>query len=149
MLPHYNNMNYAIQPILVAILLAILTGIMYYHRNPTPCRIEPMIERLRQDLIKLDPRAESLQFFPSNESYTEDKEKVFLCLKDANGEYYPYNQLLEVAIHELAHAICPVVDVNHTSPEWNQIFQQLLQQAVNVNMYNPSEPRIPNYCQKS
>lgn len=128
------------------ILLVFITGIMFYHRHPASCDIEPMIEKLRSDLIKLDPRAATLQIFPGTESYTEDKERVFICLKDDKGNYYPYNQLLEVAIHELAHAICPVVDVSHTSSEWNAIFEDLLNRSVELNMYNPDEPKIPNYC---
>ena len=38
------------------------------------------------------------------DSATEDKKKVFICVKGKNGKYYNYNKLLQVALHELAHA---------------------------------------------
>lgn len=137
------------QLIILITLLSTITGIIYYYKDPVECKFEPMIERLRNDMVKLEPMAENLQFYSSDESYTEDKQRIFLCLKDSDGNYYPYNQLLEVAIHELAHAMCTVVDVNHNSQEWNDLFKELLQKAVTIGMYNPAEPKVPNYCVKN
>ena len=34
------------------------------------------------------------------------KQKVYLCLKDENNEYYNDNMLIYVALHELAHVLC-------------------------------------------
>jgi hypothetical protein len=103
------------------LLVAIIVAIAYIYRKAGTCMIDPTLERLRRDLIKVDPQASRLQFFPADESFTEDKQKVFICMKDENGNYYPYNTLLAVCLHELAHALCPIVDKQHVTPEFNNI----------------------------
>ena len=84
------------------------------HDNPT-------LERLRRDLIKVDPQASRLQFFPADESFTEDKQKVFICMKDENGNSYPYNTLLAVCLHESGSLpYVRIVDKQHVTPEFNR-----------------------------
>lgn len=127
--------------------LTLVVVLIYKNRRPVTCSIDSMLEKLRADLIRIDSRAARLQFFTAKESYTEDKEKVFLCIHDKKtGDYYPYNQLIEVAIHELAHANTSVIDPNHTSPEWNSEFRRLLNRAVELGIYNPSIPPVSDYC---
>lgn len=142
------QVNFKIQILLIILTLIFLFILIYINRNPTVCTIEPMIQKIRNDLIKIDPRAQSLQFFPADESYTEDKQKIYICLKDENGEYYPYNQLMHVAVHELSHAVCPIVDEQHVTPEWNAIFKNLLTKATELGLYNPNEQLIKGYCKR-
>jgi len=133
---------------LIVVCFLIITFLSYKYRHPGVCEIDPTLERLRRDLIKLDARAANLQYFPSDESYTEDKEKIFLCMRDKQGNYYSYNDLLQVAIHELSHALCPVIDFKHVTPEFNGIHQSLLKKAADKGMINIHKPVVSDYCLK-
>lgn len=141
-------MNTAINLLVLVAILAILFSITYAHRHPGVCEIDPMLEKLRQDLIKIDPRAARLSFFSASESYTEDKEKVFMCLKDENDKYYPYNMIVEVGVHELAHAFTTVVDKEHVTPEFNNEHQRLKKRAVELGILDPKIPPVAGYCPK-
>jgi hypothetical protein len=147
MYPSIKRMSPLVDFVATLFSLTVVVLLIYKYRHPVSCSVDSMIEKLRSDLIKLDNRASRLQFFTAKESYTEDKEKIFLCLQDKKtGDYYPYNQLIEVAIHELAHANTEVIDPNHSSPEWNSEFKRLLNKAIELGIYNPSIPPVSDYC---
>jgi hypothetical protein len=107
---------------------------------------DPLIERIKFDLLLVHPKAKELNYFASNESLTENKKDMYLCLKDENGQYYPYNMLMYVALHELAHAVSKSVDDAHTGEEFNRNFDILLERATQLGLYNPNEPLLNNYC---
>jgi hypothetical protein len=114
---------------------------------------DPMIKRLKTDLEQLDPRVKDITFYASNESFTEDKKRIYICLKDQNGNYYPYNMLVYVCLHELAHAFSPNIDMTHTSVEFITNFQNLIDKASKLNqvgsnekLYDPNQPIIKGYC---
>jgi hypothetical protein len=133
---------------ILVLLLAVLFTLSYAYRNPGVCMIDPMLEKLRQDLIKVDPRLGKLQYFPGNESYTEDKEKIFICMKDEQGNYYPYNALLQVALHEAAHALCPIVDTEHKTPEFNNLHNALRKKASALGLVDLTKNVPLGYCPK-
>ncbi len=85
-----------------------------------------------------------VSLYKGNKSYTINKEKIFLCLKDKNNEYYDTNMLIYVLLHELAHSLCD--EVGHTK-KFNDIFNALLKEAVKKNIYDDKKPIIQNYCQ--
>ena len=66
--------------------------------------------------------------------------------KDKNGQYYDYNMLMYVSLHELAHAFSKTVDENHTSKEFKTNFKDLLNKAQQLNLYDPTKPLIYDYC---
>jgi hypothetical protein len=134
--------------VIFLVLLVLLIAIIYMHRTPGPCKIDPVLEKLRRDLIKVDPRLSRLQYFPGDESYTEDKEKIFLCMKDENGKTYPYNTLFGVALHEAAHALTNVVDKEHVTPEFNNMHEHLRQKATKLGLLDPTKPVPAGYCPK-
>ncbi len=107
---------------------------------------DPMIESIRNDLIKVHPKARELRYFASDKSFTEDKKDMFLCLKDENNQYYSRNFLMYVALHELAHAISKSYDDNHNGREFNENFDMLLDKASRMSLYDPSQPLLQNYC---
>ena len=49
---------------------------------------DPMIESIREDLVKLHPKARELTYSASDKSFTEDKKDMYLCLKDDSNQYY-------------------------------------------------------------
>ena len=84
-----------------------------------------------------------ISLYKGNKSYTINKEKVFLCLKDKSGNYYDMNTLIYVTLHELAHVICD--EIGHTS-KFNKIFDQLLTRASEMKIYDSKTPIVQDYC---
>lgn len=78
-------------------------------------------------------------------SYTINKKKVYICMKNNKGEYYEENMLTYVLLHELAHVICN--EVGHT-PKFHKIFEKLLERAVALKIYDNSKELIFNYCKE-
>jgi hypothetical protein len=110
---------------------------------------DPVLISIVEDVKKLDPRIKNLQFYSSDEeSYTEDKQKVFICLKNEKGEYYDRNMLVYVVIHELAHALTDVIDEFHKTPEFKNKFEELLTKAHRLGFYDPEKPLTKHYCHK-
>jgi hypothetical protein len=85
-----------------------------------------------------------IRLYKGDKSYTINKEKVFLCLRDENEEYYNMNMLLYVTIHELSHVICD--EIGHTE-KFQNIFEALLVKATDMGIYNPSIPIEKDYCE--
>ena len=67
-------------------------------------------------------------------SYTVDKQKVFMCLRQRNAdeELVSENIITFVALHELAHV--GTESIGHTPEFWNN-FAWLLQQAEGIKIY--------------
>ncbi len=67
-------------------------------------------------------------------SYTVDKEKVFMCLRQRNTkeELVEDNVLVFVALHEMSHV--GTASIGHTPEFWNN-FAWLLKQAEEINVY--------------
>ena len=133
-------------PILFLLLILIFL-ICYYHiYYKRKIYQDPLIKKIKYDVSKLDSRIETIDFYSSNESYTEDKKKIFICLKDENNQYYDYNMLIYVAIHECSHALTKVIDTEHTSREFREMFESLLKNATKMKIYNPTTPLEKHYC---
>jgi hypothetical protein len=76
-------------------------------------------------------------------SFTQNKKKIVLCMKDEKGRLYSFNSLLYVLLHEIAHVIN---DELHHTKKFQNIFEQLLNHATNLGYYNPKIPFDSNYC---
>tara|TARA_Y100000389_G_C17396414_1_gene482786 strand:- start:176 stop:676 length:501 start_codon:yes stop_codon:yes gene_type:complete len=97
--------------------------------------LEPLNNR---DIMK------EINLYKGEKSYTINKEKVHLCLKNEKGDYYDENLLTYVLAHELAHVICH--NIGHT-PEFHDIFEQLLVELTDEGFYDPSQGVDPTYCE--
>lgn len=104
---------------------------------------DPLLSELRQQLSALHPRFSNLELYEGKKSYTLNKKRVYICLKDSNGRYYNRNMLVYVILHEMAHIDCD--EIGHTE-KFFKLFNTLLQQASAVGLYNPSIPPLKNYC---
>jgi hypothetical protein len=131
---------------IVIILIILLSSIRYFKRQERFHNEEPIIARIKFDCSKLDDIIKNIDFYPADESYTEDKKRIYLCLRDENDNYYDYNMLMYVAIHECAHALTDVIDPEHKTIEFKTTFQNLLQKAEKLGLYDPSKEIIENYC---
>lgn len=106
---------------------------------------DPMLYKIKNKLRPLSPdTVDNVTFLEDTKSYTINKKKVYLCLKDENGEYYDDNMLMFVAIHEMAHVLCD--EIGHTD-KFQKIFQELLDKASGMGIYDPSVAPIQNYCE--
>jgi hypothetical protein len=104
---------------------------------------DPVLLEIKAQVVKLNPKFNDIELYEGDKSYTINKKKVYICLKDKNNRYYQRNMLMYVVLHELAHVICK--SVGHTE-EFNQLFQDLLAQASEAGIYNPSIPPLSEYC---
>lgn len=104
-----------------------------------------ILNSLTTDINKVHPIGEyHLSFHPLEcctleDSATEDKKKVFICVKDKKGKYYSYNKLLQVALHELAHAQSKTIDPNHTSTEFLTNYNNLMSKASKMGIIDLSK----------
>ena len=111
---------------------------------------EKILNSLKNDINKVHPIAEyHLSFHPLEcctleDSATEDKKKVFICVKDKHGRYYNYNKLLQVILHELAHAQSKSVDPNHTSAEFLSNYNHLMNKASAMGIIDLSKLKERN-----
>lgn len=131
---------------IIFFVLIVIILFLIFSLNKVQVYNDPLIMRLKRDLVQVDPRVQYINFYASNGSFTEDKKRIYICLKDKEGNYYEYNDLIHVCLHELAHAFSNTVDYNHTSPEFINNFQYLINRASELNIYDPSKPFVDNYC---
>jgi len=94
--------------------------------------------------IKTNNILDKVGLYKGDKSYTINKSKVFLCLRDQNGNYYDNNTLVYVLLHEIAHVLC--VEVDHTDL-FQEILQELLNRASSMGLYDPKIPVVDNYCE--
>ena len=104
---------------------------------------DPVLNELKQQLAMMDPNFGNIELYEGNRSYTINKKRVYICLKDENGKYYNRNMLIYVICHEYAHILCD--EVGHTK-KFFQIFNQVLDQATQAGLYNHKIPLLDNYC---
>ena len=133
---------------LVALIaLLIIGGIIWWVTNCITehhLQDDPMLIKLKKILQPLHPEIKNLKLYKGKKSYTINKDKIYLCLKDENDDYYPTNHLIYVMIHEFAHYINKD-DIGHTE-KFHRIFEDLLEQAHDMGIYNASIQPVENYC---
>lgn len=129
--------------LLILFVLCFIAYIIFMQVREHFLQKDPILKVIKDTILHLHPRVNDIEFYEGNKSYTINKKKIYLCLKDENKEYYDFNMLIYVAIHELSHVLCN--EIGHT-PKFNQIFQDNLIKAEQLGIYDPSKPIISNYC---
>lgn len=140
--------------ILIIILILLSTFLIYRQIEDFTLQDDPMIQQLKKDLEplkqiedfkgkNLKEIIENIKIYKGDKSYTINKEKIFLCLKDEHNNYYNKNILMYVLGHEISHVLSE--SIGHTD-EFHDIFQDLLVKMTQLGMYNPSIPIDQNYC---
>jgi len=130
-----------------AIVLIVVFGLLVKKQiRENMDRSDPMLERLRDLLIPIHPGFKNVKLYKADKSYTINKDKIYLCLRDKKtGEYVTLNMLVYVILHEYAHFLNKE-DVGHTK-HWQDIFDSLLVKASEIGIYNPSIPIIDDYSE--
>jgi len=126
------------------ILTIILIYLIFSQVKEHHAQTDPMLDHLKRVVTPVHPVMSTLKLYRGDKSYTINKEKVYLCLKDKKGEYYPLNMLVHVLLHEVAHVL-NTHDVGHTE-KFHEIFDELLEKATELGAFNPSIPILDNYC---
>lgn len=147
------------------IIIFILVGYIVYDQiNEHFNDKDPKLDELKNKLKKLFDRKEKtgekwtgnleslnqrkdileqIKLYVGSKSYTINKTRIYMCLKDENGNYYDDNSLIFVLLHELAHVICK--SIGHTN-EFQKIFNDLLVEGAKAGIYDPTIPMIKKYC---
>lgn len=140
--------------ILVVVVICFIIWAIFTQLKDHASKNEPKILELKglmkplynHESFKLNlNKLKNTDVMAAKKSYTINKNKVYLCLKDENGNYYNNNMLIYVLIHEYAHVLCN--EKGHTEKFWS-IFEDLLLLATDLGIYNPSIPVIHNYCER-
>ena len=105
---------------------------------------DPMLHYLKELISPIDPTFKNLKLYKGSKSYTINKKHIYLCLKDENNNYYPINMLIYVTLHEVAHLLNKH-NVGHTE-KFHEIFQELIDKATELGIYNPLIKPIEQYC---
>ena len=97
---------------------------------------DPMLDVLKKILEPVHPIIKDLKLYKDKKAYTLNKDKIYLCLYDKDGNYYPQSTLVYVLLHEVAHML-NTKDKHHT-PAFYAEFDRLLKRATELGVYNPS-----------
>ena len=141
--------------ILIIIILMLSAWLIKDKKKEEYNRHVPKLNIIREKLNKMLPylsedrrkKIERIKLQPDIKSYTINKHHVHLCLKDPKEpkmeKYYDNNILIYVTLHELAHIFCD--EIGHTKKFFN-IFNELIEIATHVKIYDPSIPLPKKYC---
>ena len=72
--------------VIIILLFVVKNQVKEYYEQ-----LDPILIKIKENIRPLHPSVEKLKFFEGKKSYTINKKKVYLCLKDENGEYYDYS----------------------------------------------------------
>jgi predicted metal-dependent hydrolase len=95
----------------------------------------------------MEPRIVDLDIRESSkESYTNNKETIYICTKDPKTKlYYSDNTLIYVLLHELAHMKDHQYNPHHDE-KFKEILENLLLKAESYGLYNPNQGIPSDYC---
>lgn len=130
---------------LLLICIIILLFLIWNQCEEYYSSLDPKLDQLKQTLIKVVPEAAKVPLFEANKSYSINKEKIYMCLKDEKGNYYDDNTLMLVLLHEIAHTENKV-DVGHTE-NFHRIYENLKQRASALGLVDLSKPVPIGYCE--
>src|SRR5688572_8735216 len=93
--------------VIVAIVVGVIIALLaWFSYRSTYYRSDPMLDLIRSNFAKLDPRFANLPIREGNGSYTLNRSYITLCLRDPRtGQYYHPQVVMYVALHELAHTL--------------------------------------------
>lgn len=134
--------------LLLIVVIIILIVVIVFSVSPRSYYSEvdsnPILQRIHQDFIKLNPAYGAIPLREGSSSYTENKSVITICLKDPKTrKRYPYCVYLYVALHELAHMVSS--DYGH-GQQFQANFGTILRAAVEKGIYDPNCEIPSDYC---
>jgi len=128
---------------IIVALIILFTVLMINQVMETYASNDPVLIDLQKTLEPVHPIIKNLTIYKGKKSYTINKEKIYICLGGKDGKYYDKNTLIYVTLHEIAHVLCN--EIGHTE-KFNNIFDELLNKATKLKIFNPSIPIVQDYC---
>jgi len=126
------------------IIIIVLVLFTFYTQVREHYYQDENLTRAVDEVCEYFPKAKRLKYYVGDESYTINKEKVYICIKDKNTQkVYDDNILKYVILHEYTHSICP--EIGHT-PLYHEMFDKVLKKAIKDKLYDPNVKIPPNYC---
>jgi hypothetical protein len=136
--------------VLVVSLCVLGVGVWKFseYRKKEEYRNEPEpIKRIRKMYTDIEPLKKDIPIREGTESYTMNKKSITMCLKNPKtGDYYSWNTLAYVALHELAHVVTKQKEKDKHGPIFTKNFLRILKKAKGLGYYNPEEPIPDHYC---
>ena len=136
--------------IAIAILIVTIIVLIVVRVRENLLPYDPKLDELKETLALVHPATRKLKFLHDKKSYTINKQKIHLCIKDDQGNYYNDNMVGYVSLHELAHVLCD--EVGHTPKFW-AIFDIVLDEASKTinpktgkQVFDPKGKIEDNYC---
>jgi hypothetical protein len=147
--------------IAVAVILCIVIVVIIYkqvdeHYSQSDPKLEEIRDKFQQffsqesywtsplDMLNNRNVMADIKLYRGDKSYTINKQKVYICLKNDKGQYYNDNMLIYVIAHEIAHVLCS--EIGHTEM-FHTIFEALLVKLKDYGIYDPSLPIDLEYCE--
>ena len=146
--------------IFMGVLLAIiLLFLIFYQIDDFQQQNDPQLDRLRGifteffsqnkkwehplDMLNNRNIPKEVNIYKGKTSYTINKHKIYMCLKDPEGKYYSENMLIYVLAHEYAH--CLSKSIGHTD-EFHEVFEAILVAMTDSGLYDPTQEILMDYC---
>lgn len=131
---------------ILAVILVILLFIWARENSKEWYSRDPILDRLKRDAMPIAPDViKKIKLYEGSRAYTLNKERIYLCLRKQDGTYYSYNTLMYVFLHELSHAIYKGDSSDHNE-SYQQLFDQILDKAQKLGIFNPNETVEDAYC---
>lgn len=128
--------------LIIIIILAIAIWYIWQTKRDELLERDPVVVKLKQKLVSIFPELENVKLIKSDASFTINKSKIYLCT-ERDGTKYDDNMLTYVVLHELAHVMTP--EIGH-GKEFMKNFSFLLSKAAMEGVWDPTLPRVKNYC---
>ena len=76
----------------------------------------------------------------SSSSHIINRKKIYICVKDRiTGQLFNKNTILQVAVHELSHALCPREETQEHGPKFYKINNKLNAIAERLKIFDPHQ----------
>jgi WLM domain. len=110
---------------------------------------EDTIRHLKHVLQTVAPDAPEYDIKSGKESVTINKEQIYICLRNPNTSIlYPFDVLLYVTLHELAHVFSKTYSTKSHNDEFKTNFSKLLNRAYGKNLLSTNVVVPDDYCKK-
>ncbi len=117
--------------LLLFIILFLVVKELYkkkeFFQDPVLSKLIKRVSRVHPEILDFEIGA--LNNCKLEDSFTERKKKIGICVSDPAGRYYNPNKLTQVIIHELSHGLSKREDIDHESQEFLENYSRLIKKA--------------------
>ena len=139
-----------VTPIIITLIVIIM--LLYFINNKefySDGDDEKVIAVLKNQLHIIDPEFCNLKIYPSDQSVTVNKKKIYLCLRDPKTRnFYPLEVLIYVTLHEIAHIKSKSYSSKSHNEEFYKNFEELLNKTISKGVLLKNIHIPENYCQR-